>query len=133
MVNVSCSEAIYSSLQNLLEPTSVAGFSSVSPVIMVSVGSSKEQSISPSYKMVNNLIFLQKVHMKNTTVPPVLPDPFFPPLFVQSVKTYTRRGRGRCLNPACSFMYVTRHKPPTCPECGHHLGGKWIPAVSEKN
>uniref|UniRef100_A0A3B5KVL0 HMG box domain containing 3 n=1 Tax=Xiphophorus couchianus TaxID=32473 RepID=A0A3B5KVL0_9TELE len=46
-----------------------------------------------------------------------------------SVKTYTRRGRGRCLNPGCSFVYVTRHKPPTCPECGSHLGGKWIPAV----
>uniref|UniRef100_H3D9Q0 HMG-box containing 3 n=1 Tax=Tetraodon nigroviridis TaxID=99883 RepID=H3D9Q0_TETNG len=55
------------------------------------------------------------------------------PLFLQSVKTYTRRGRGRCPNPGCSFIYVTRHKPPTCPECGHHLGGKWIPAVSEKN
>lgn len=53
-------------------------------------------------------------------------------LFVQSVKTYTRRGRGRCLNPECSFMYVTRHKPPKCPECGHHLGGKWIPVVSKK-
>uniref|UniRef100_A0A096MBF4 HMG domain-containing protein n=1 Tax=Poecilia formosa TaxID=48698 RepID=A0A096MBF4_POEFO len=48
---------------------------------------------------------------------------------MQSVKTYTRRGRGRCLNPGCSFVYVTRHKPPTCPECGSHLGGKWIPAV----
>uniref|UniRef100_A0A3Q4GVT8 HMG box domain containing 3 n=1 Tax=Neolamprologus brichardi TaxID=32507 RepID=A0A3Q4GVT8_NEOBR len=46
-----------------------------------------------------------------------------------SVKTYTRRGRGRCLTPGCSFIYVTRHKPPTCPECGSHLGGKWIPAV----
>uniref|UniRef100_A0A3B4ZHE3 HMG domain-containing protein 3-like n=1 Tax=Stegastes partitus TaxID=144197 RepID=A0A3B4ZHE3_9TELE len=49
-----------------------------------------------------------------------------------SVKTYTRRGRGRCLNPGCSFMYVTRHKPPTCPECGSHLGGKWIPAVMSR-
>lgn len=26
-------------------------------------------------------------------------------------------------------MYVTRHKPPTCPECGGYLGGKWIPAA----
>lgn len=63
MVYVSCSEATYSSLQNLLEPTSVAGFSSVSPVIMVSVGPSKEQRISPSYKMVNNLIPLQKAQL----------------------------------------------------------------------
>ncbi|XP_038132845.1 HMG domain-containing protein 3 [Cyprinodon tularosa] len=54
------------------------------------------------------------------------------PSYKMSLKTYTRRGRGRCLNPGCSFMYVTRHKPPTCPECGSHLGGKWIPAVKAK-
>ncbi|KAM9741161.1 HMG domain-containing protein 3 isoform 1-T3 [Menidia menidia] len=51
------------------------------------------------------------------------------PSYKMSVKTYTRRGRGKCLNPGCSFVYVTRHKPPTCPECGSHLGGKWIPAA----
>ncbi|XP_011608959.2 HMG domain-containing protein 3 [Takifugu rubripes] len=85
--------------QNRLEPTFVPGFSSLSPMMMFSVGSSKEQSISPSYKM--------------------------------SVKTYTRRGRGKCLNPQCSFIYVTRHKPPKCPECGHHLGGKWIPVAKK--
>ncbi|XP_023251962.1 HMG domain-containing protein 3 isoform X2 [Seriola lalandi dorsalis] len=85
--------------QNLLEPKSLAGISSVGPVMMVSVGASSEQSAKPSYKM--------------------------------SVKTYTRRGRGRCLNPGCSFVYVTRHKPPTCPECGSLLGGKWIPAAKK--
>ncbi|TMS17075.1 HMG domain-containing protein 3 [Larimichthys crocea] len=85
--------------QNLLEPKSLAGVSSVGPVMMVSVGASIEQSAKPSYKM--------------------------------SVKTYTRRGRGRCLNPGCSFVYVTRHKPPTCPECGNHLGGKWMPAAKK--
>ncbi|KAM7417742.1 hypothetical protein PAMA_017403 [Pampus argenteus] len=53
------------------------------------------------------------------------------PSYKMSVKTYTRRGRGRCLNPGCSFVYVTRHKPPTCPECGSHLGGKWIPAAKK--
>ncbi|KAM9377289.1 LOW QUALITY PROTEIN: HMG domain-containing protein 3 [Pholidichthys leucotaenia] len=51
------------------------------------------------------------------------------PSHKRSVKTYTRRGRGRCPNPSCSFMYVTRHKPPMCPDCGSHLGGKWIPAA----
>ncbi|KAM7000184.1 HMG domain-containing protein 3 isoform 2-T2 [Tautogolabrus adspersus] len=54
------------------------------------------------------------------------------PSYKMGVKTYTRRGRGRCLNPGCSFVYVTRHKPPTCPECGSHLGGKWIPAQAKK-
>ncbi|XP_034545320.1 HMG domain-containing protein 3 isoform X2 [Notolabrus celidotus] len=53
------------------------------------------------------------------------------PSYKMSVKTYTRRGRGRCLNPGCTFVYVTRHKPPTCPECGSHLGGKWIPATKK--
>ncbi|XP_077464848.1 HMG domain-containing protein 3 [Stigmatopora argus] len=48
--------------------------------------------------------------------------------YKMAVKTYTRRGRGRCVNPGCSFVYVTRHKPIKCPECGSHLGGKWIPA-----
>ncbi|XP_026186675.1 HMG domain-containing protein 3 [Mastacembelus armatus] len=85
--------------QSLQEPKSLAGVSSVGPVMMVSVGASVEQSAKPSYKM--------------------------------SVKTYTRRGRGRCLNPGCSFVYVTRHKPPTCPECGNHLGGKWIPIAKK--
>ncbi|XP_068182079.1 HMG domain-containing protein 3 isoform X2 [Antennarius striatus] len=86
--------------QNLLEPTSLVGVSSVGSVMMVSVGSNMEQSAKPSYKM--------------------------------SVKTYTRRGRGRCLKAGCSFVYVTRHKPPMCPECGSHLGGKWIPAKKKK-
>ncbi|KAK2849204.1 hypothetical protein Q5P01_009038 [Channa striata] len=53
------------------------------------------------------------------------------PSYKMSTKTYTRRGRGRCLNAGCSFVYVTRHKPPTCPECGSHLGGKWIPAAKK--
>ncbi|XP_061689996.1 HMG domain-containing protein 3 isoform X2 [Syngnathoides biaculeatus] len=53
------------------------------------------------------------------------------PSYKMGVKTYTRRGRGKCLNPQCSFMYVTRHKPTKCPECGSHLGGKWIPAAKK--
>uniref|UniRef100_A0A8D3D0F8 HMG-box containing 3 n=1 Tax=Scophthalmus maximus TaxID=52904 RepID=A0A8D3D0F8_SCOMX len=53
------------------------------------------------------------------------------PSYKMSVKTYTRRGRGRCQSPGCSFVYVTRHKPPTCPECGSYLGGKWIPAAKK--
>ncbi|XP_036826374.1 HMG domain-containing protein 3 [Oncorhynchus mykiss] len=42
---------------------------------------------------------------------------------------YTRRGRGSCQTAGCSFVYVTRHKPPFCPDCGNHLGGKWVPAA----
>uniref|UniRef100_A0A8C9WFL1 HMG-box containing 3 n=1 Tax=Scleropages formosus TaxID=113540 RepID=A0A8C9WFL1_SCLFO len=55
------------------------------------------------------------------------PDP--KPSLKLSIK-YTRRGRGSCHTPGCSFSYVTRHKPPYCPDCGQHLGGKWVPTVS---
>ncbi|XP_076861976.1 HMG domain-containing protein 3 isoform X2 [Brachyhypopomus gauderio] len=50
------------------------------------------------------------------------------PSFKLSIK-YTRRGRGSCSTPGCSFTYVTRHKPPQCPDCGQHLGGKWVAPV----
>ncbi|KAL6473988.1 hypothetical protein MHYP_G00175490 [Metynnis hypsauchen] len=50
--------------------------------------------------------------------------------FKLSIK-YTRRGRGSCSTPGCSFTYVTRHKPPQCPECGQHLGGKWVPPTAK--
>uniref|UniRef100_A0A3Q2ZPJ3 HMG box domain containing 3 n=1 Tax=Kryptolebias marmoratus TaxID=37003 RepID=A0A3Q2ZPJ3_KRYMA len=53
------------------------------------------------------------------------------PAYKMSLKTYTKRGRGRCLNPGCSFVYVTRHKPSTCPDCGSHLGGKWSPSAKK--
>ncbi|NWI87053.1 HMGX3 protein, partial [Pitta sordida] len=49
------------------------------------------------------------------------------PTSIKLTTTYTRRGHGNCTNPACSFTYVTRHKPPKCPTCGNFLGGKWIP------
>ncbi|XP_043925537.1 HMG domain-containing protein 3 [Protopterus annectens] len=51
--------------------------------------------------------------------------------FVKLTTTYTRRGRGSCTNPGCSFSYVTRHKPLQCAKCGKYLGGKWIPKVKE--
>ncbi|KAG5853381.1 hypothetical protein ANANG_G00072690 [Anguilla anguilla] len=61
---------------------------------------------------------------------PVAPsvEPEAPQSFKLSIK-YTRRGRGNCSSPGCSFSYVTRHKPPFCPKCGQHLGGKWIPVA----
>ncbi|XP_018410446.1 PREDICTED: HMG domain-containing protein 3 [Nanorana parkeri] len=46
---------------------------------------------------------------------------------IKLATTYTRRGRGSCTNPTCTFSYVTRHKPPVCPLCNKFLGGKWIP------
>ncbi|KAM9311544.1 HMG domain-containing protein 3 [Gastrophryne carolinensis] len=36
----------------------------------------------------------------------------------------TQRGRGRCRNPFCNFMYTNRHKPKVCPNCGFNLKHK---------
>ncbi|XP_077433916.1 HMG domain-containing protein 3 [Vanacampus margaritifer] len=87
--------------QNMLETKSLAGVGSLGPVMIVPVGAREEKSA--------------------VVVPP----------YKMAVKTYTRRGRGRCLNPQCSFVYVTRHKPIKCPDCGIHLGGKWIHAQKD--
>ncbi|XP_075397916.1 HMG domain-containing protein 3 [Tenrec ecaudatus] len=61
----------------------------------------------------------------------VLPLPAYSavenPTSIKLTTTYTRRGHGTCTSPGCSFTYVTRHKPPQCPTCGHFLGGKWVP------
>ncbi|KAM4676201.1 HMG domain-containing protein 3 isoform 2-T2 [Discoglossus pictus] len=53
------------------------------------------------------------------------------PRSVKLASTYTRRGRGSCSNPGCTFTYVTRHKPPKCPLCNNFLGGKWTPKVKQ--
>ncbi|XP_010895127.2 HMG domain-containing protein 3 isoform X2 [Esox lucius] len=52
------------------------------------------------------------------------------PSYKLSMK-YTRRGRGSCQTAGCTFVYVTRHKPPFCPLCGNHLGGKWVPSAKK--
>uniref|UniRef100_A0A3B4ZHK5 HMG domain-containing protein 3-like n=1 Tax=Stegastes partitus TaxID=144197 RepID=A0A3B4ZHK5_9TELE len=36
----------------------------------------------------------------------------------------TARGRGRCKNPSCDYMYKNRHKPAMCPKCGYELTQK---------
>nr|XP_044988426.1 HMG domain-containing protein 3 [Jaculus jaculus] len=33
----------------------------------------------------------------------------------------TSRGRGKCKNPSCSYIYTNRHKPRICPSCGFNL------------
>uniref|UniRef100_A0A8C3VX93 HMG-box containing 3 n=1 Tax=Catagonus wagneri TaxID=51154 RepID=A0A8C3VX93_9CETA len=33
----------------------------------------------------------------------------------------TSRGRGRCKNPSCNYVYTNRHKPRICPSCGFNL------------
>lgn len=74
----------------------------------------EQNSVRPSMRQVM-VVSLESNTMQSTK-----------PSFNMPVKTYTRRGRGKC--PSCSFVYLSRHKPPTCPECGSHLGGKWKPA-----
>ncbi|XP_051506473.1 HMG domain-containing protein 3 [Myxocyprinus asiaticus] len=86
-------------------------------------------AIIPNQGLVENKVI-------NTTSPimmfplmsAVKPEP--KPSFKLPIK-YTRRGRGSCTTPGCVFSYVTRHKPPQCPDCGQHLGGKWVPPAKK--
>lgn len=40
---------------------------------------------------------------------------------IQDLGLATSRGRGKCKNPSCSYVYTNRHKPPICPNCGYNL------------
>ncbi|KAG8004068.1 HMG domain-containing protein 3 [Nibea albiflora] len=42
----------------------------------------------------------------------------------QDLGLSTARGRGRCKNPSCDYMYKNRHKPAVCPKCGCELTQK---------
>lgn len=42
----------------------------------------------------------------------------------QALGLSTARGRGRCKNPACDYVYKNRHKPQRCPTCGCELANK---------
>ncbi|XP_072524381.1 HMG domain-containing protein 3 [Salminus brasiliensis] len=86
-------------------------------------------AIIPNHELVENKVFpaaspIMMLPMINRAKPDSKPS------FKLSIK-YTRRGRGSCSTPGCSFTYVTRHKPPQCPECGQHLGGKWVPPAAK--
>ncbi|KAG8504521.1 HMG domain-containing protein 3 [Galemys pyrenaicus] len=55
----------------------------------------------------------------------VKPD-IFPPYKYSCTVTLdlglaTSRGRGKCKNPSCSYVYTNRHKPRICPSCGFNL------------
>uniref|UniRef100_A0A8B9L537 HMG box domain containing 3 n=1 Tax=Astyanax mexicanus TaxID=7994 RepID=A0A8B9L537_ASTMX len=87
-------------------------------------------AIIPNHELVENKVFpaaspIMMLPMINRAKPDSKPS------FKLSIK-YTRRGRGSCSTPGCSFTYVTRHKPPQCPECGQHLGGKWVPPAAKR-
>ncbi|XP_066129088.1 HMG domain-containing protein 3 isoform X2 [Saccopteryx bilineata] len=63
--------------------------------------------------------------MSQLKVVEVKPD-MFPPYKYSCTVTLdlglaTSRGRGKCKNPSCSYVYTNRHKPRICPSCGFNL------------
>ncbi|KAM5302213.1 HMG domain-containing protein 3 isoform 2-T2 [Glossophaga mutica] len=63
--------------------------------------------------------------MSQLKVVEVKPD-VFPPYKYSCTVTLdlglaTSRGRGKCKNPSCSYVYTNRHKPRICPSCGFNL------------
>ncbi|XP_008847599.1 HMG domain-containing protein 3 isoform X1 [Nannospalax galili] len=63
--------------------------------------------------------------MPQVKVVEVKPD-MFPPYKYSCTVTLdlglaTSRGRGKCKNPSCSYVYTNRHKPRICPSCGFNL------------
>lgn len=42
-------------------------------------------------------------------------------VYLQDLGLATSRGRGKCKNPSCNYIYTNRHKPRICPSCGYNL------------
>ncbi|TSQ35298.1 HMG domain-containing protein 3 [Bagarius yarrelli] len=105
-------------------------FEDVAAVSQVKAETAHLVAIIPSHELVESK-FLPAINpvMMLPFVNHSKPEP--KPSFKLSIK-YTRRGRGYCSTPGCSFTYVTRHKPPCCPDCGQHLGGKWVRSAAKK-
>ncbi|KAK7137582.1 hypothetical protein R3I94_013285 [Phoxinus phoxinus] len=87
-------------------------------------------AIIPNQGLENKVISTASPIMMFPLMSAVKPEP--KPSFKLPIK-YTRRGRGNCTTPGCVFSYVTRHKPPQCPDCGQHLGGKWVAAAKRSS
>ncbi|MCJ8735731.1 hypothetical protein PDJAM_G00250790 [Pangasius djambal] len=106
------------------------GFEGVATISQVKAEATHLVAIIPGHELVENKVLpavspVMMLPLVNNAKPQPKPS------FKLSIK-YTRRGRGYCSTPGCSFTYVTRHKPPRCPDCGQHLGGKWVPSAAKK-
>ncbi|XP_062909237.1 HMG domain-containing protein 3 isoform X2 [Mobula hypostoma] len=105
-------------LSNASKPaTSLTTHNAVEQTIGIATKQDSTESVTPS---ATQFLMLPLTSKQSAAVPAKKS------IFAQKT-TYTRRGHGSCPNPSCLFTYVTRHKPPQCPNCGKWLGGKWIP------
>ncbi|XP_030068133.1 HMG domain-containing protein 3 [Microcaecilia unicolor] len=96
---------------------SLVGASGLKPSTLKQLGHSVQQSVSSEKCKV------QSISRPQLKVLDMKPDAF--PTFKYSctlnLGLATSRGRGKCKNPSCSYVYTNRHKPRVCPICGYSL------------
>ncbi|XP_051019337.1 HMG domain-containing protein 3 isoform X2 [Acomys russatus] len=92
------------------------------PSTLKQLGQPIQQPSSTAEVKISNCPSSRTPQMKVVEVKPDM----FPPYKYSCTVTLdlglaTSRGRGKCKNPSCSYVYTNRHKPRICPSCGFNL------------
>nr|XP_033783231.1 HMG domain-containing protein 3 isoform X2 [Geotrypetes seraphini]XP_033783234.1 HMG domain-containing protein 3 isoform X2 [Geotrypetes seraphini]XP_033783235.1 HMG domain-containing protein 3 isoform X2 [Geotrypetes seraphini] len=96
---------------------SLVGASGLKPSTLKQLGHSVQQPVSSEECKIQNVSRpqLKVLDMKPDVFPP------FKYSCTLNLGLATSRGRGKCKNPSCSYVYTNRHKPRVCPICGYNL------------
>ncbi|XP_029402579.1 HMG domain-containing protein 3 isoform X2 [Mus pahari] len=105
-----------------LDKTPAVRTSGLKPSTLKQLGQPIQQPPSTGEVKLSNCASSRTPQLKIVEVKPDM----FPPYKYSCTVTLdlglaTSRGRGKCKNPSCSYVYTNRHKPRICPSCGFNL------------
>ncbi|NXA32248.1 HMGX3 protein, partial [Eudromia elegans] len=96
--------------------------SGLKPSTLKQLGQSVLQPLSAEERKINSALANRASQVKVVEVKPELfPSYKYSCTVTLDLGLATSRGRGKCKNPACSYVYTNRHKPRICPSCGYNL------------
>ncbi|XP_024055557.2 HMG domain-containing protein 3 isoform X1 [Terrapene carolina triunguis] len=96
--------------------------SGLKPSTLKQLGQSVVQTSSISERKLHSTPTSRASQVKVVEVKPdVFPSYKYSCTVTLDLGLATSRGRGKCKNPSCSYVYTNRHKPRICPSCGYNL------------
>ncbi|NXP25066.1 HMGX3 protein, partial [Scytalopus superciliaris] len=96
--------------------------SGLKPSTLKQLGQSVLQPPSAEEHKLHNAVTNRASQVKVVEVKPdIFPSYKYSCTVTLDLGLATSRGRGKCKNPSCSYVYTNRHKPRICPSCGYSL------------
>ncbi|XP_036605837.1 HMG domain-containing protein 3 isoform X2 [Trichosurus vulpecula] len=107
---------------SLNEKASLVRTSGLKPSTMKQLGQSVQQLSGVNEQKLQNSPSNRTSQVKVVEVKPnIFPSYKYSCTVTLDLGLATSRGRGKCKNPSCSYVYTNRHKPRICPSCGYNL------------